>query len=285
MDVLRGTREYTQKQKTKVRKSGRSILRKVEQLGVGGEVLTVVVFRDPLSGDFCVGGHVPEGETAPDLNLLFKAHMNEPQEYLAPRRRPNRNAPRRRSNRKATQRITNLSNAKQITTEENRSPESTSDRRTPPTDNYQLGSQPDTGDVSNQTGTQCSEALSPMYQLDVIHDDYAENDIYHLEGDVTVLPAGELAETHQDGALHEVDTIHVRDPNQGSCISEMLWEDGHMEATEATGPALVPGNARRTQARVISLVLSKYLDNARRIRARAVSLVLSRYLENMTLND
>lgn len=72
MDVLRGTREYTQKQKTKVRKSGRSILRKVEQLGVGGEVLTVVVFRDPLSGDFCVGGHVPEGETAPDLNLLVR---------------------------------------------------------------------------------------------------------------------------------------------------------------------------------------------------------------------
>ncbi|KAH7111685.1 hypothetical protein B0J13DRAFT_271821 [Dactylonectria estremocensis] len=63
-------RQHTQKEKTKVRKSGQSGLRKVKELGQKAKILTALFFFAPIAGDFSVGGHIPDGETIPDFNLL-----------------------------------------------------------------------------------------------------------------------------------------------------------------------------------------------------------------------
>ncbi|KAH7111509.1 SGNH hydrolase-type esterase domain-containing protein [Dactylonectria estremocensis] len=68
-------RQHTQKEKTKVRKSGQSELRKVKELGQKAKILTALFFFDPIAGDFSVGGHIHDGETIPDFNLLFQNHL------------------------------------------------------------------------------------------------------------------------------------------------------------------------------------------------------------------
>ncbi len=62
--------DYTEKEKAKARKSGLSILRKVDELGSSARVLSLVLYWEPTHKEYRLGAHVPEGWEIPDVNAL-----------------------------------------------------------------------------------------------------------------------------------------------------------------------------------------------------------------------
>ncbi|KAH7109399.1 hypothetical protein B0J13DRAFT_579001 [Dactylonectria estremocensis] len=209
-------RQHTQKEKTKVRKSGQSGLRKVKELGQKAKILTALFFFDPIAGDFSVGGHIP----------TFQNYIREPQAYPRRQRRSTRNARRQQSE---------LPNSNQTTVREDTAEVGqTSPTGSSPTESHQLGSAHDTIDESNPTDTK-EEAL---FLLDETDGDYAENGICSLEEEMPVDPFGTSnsgAEIDQHDPFQAEDTISVQYLNVDIFIEGLLWEpiQGSPQATRA----------------------------------------------------
>lgn len=62
--------EHDVGEKAEVRKSGPSLLRKVEELGDRAHIFAMVAFWDPTYQCHRVAIRLPEGETVPNLNKL-----------------------------------------------------------------------------------------------------------------------------------------------------------------------------------------------------------------------
>ncbi|ODA82746.1 hypothetical protein RJ55_01255 [Drechmeria coniospora] len=63
--------EHSIQQKAKARKSGPSVLQKIEELGRLANIFAATVHWDPTHLCFRIAVHLPEGETVPDLNGLI----------------------------------------------------------------------------------------------------------------------------------------------------------------------------------------------------------------------
>ncbi|KAH7115698.1 hypothetical protein EDB81DRAFT_293859 [Dactylonectria macrodidyma] len=256
-------RQHTQKEKTKVRKSGQSGLRKVKQLGQKAKILTALFFFDPIAGDFSVGGHIPDGETIPDFNLLFQNYLREPQAYPRRQRRSTRNARRQQSE---------LPNSNQITVREDTAEAGqTSPTCSSPTESHQLGSALDTIDESNPTNTRNGSVPDtidesdppnmrkdePLFLWNETNGDYVENGIRSLEEEMPVYPSGTSnsgAEIDQHDPFQAEDTINVQYLNEDICMEAFLWDDEPIEGSpQATVPAPEPSKASRARNLVLFL--------------------------------
>ncbi|KAH7147101.1 hypothetical protein B0J13DRAFT_553275 [Dactylonectria estremocensis] len=151
-------RQHTQKEKTKVK-----------ELGQKAKIPTALFFFDPIAGDFSVRGHIPNGETIPDFNLLicvithFQNYIREPQAYPRRQRRLTRNARRQQ--------------------EDTAEVGQTSPTGSSPTETL------DTFDESNPLNMRKEEAL---FLLDKTNGNYIENGISSLEEEMPVDPFGTL---------------------------------------------------------------------------------------------
>ncbi|KAH7119513.1 hypothetical protein B0J13DRAFT_569299 [Dactylonectria estremocensis] len=240
-------RQHTQKEKTKVRKSGQSGLRKVKELGQKAKILTALFFFDPIAGDFSVGGHIPDGETIPDFNLLFQNYIREPQAYPRRQRRSTRNTRRQQSE---------LPHSNQTTVREDTAEVGqTSPTGSSPTESHQLGSAPDTIDESNPPNMRKEEEL---FLLDETNGDYAENGLGSLEEEMPVDPFGTSnsgAEIDQHDPFQADDTINVQYLNEDICMEAFLWDD---EPIEGSPKAMVPAPEPSKTTRARNLV--RFLD-------------------------
>ncbi|KAH7114669.1 hypothetical protein EDB81DRAFT_823099 [Dactylonectria macrodidyma] len=260
-------RQHTQKEKTKVRKSGQSGLRKVKQLGQKAKILTALFFFDPIAGDFSVGGHIPDGETIPDFNLLFQNYLREPQAHPRRQRRSTRNARREQSE---------LPNSNQIIVREDTAEVGqTSPTGSSPTESHQLGSALDTIDESNPTNTRNGSVPDtidesdppnmrkdePLFLWNETNGDYVENGICSLEEEMPVYPSSTSnsgAEIDQHDPFQAEDTINVQYLNEDICMEAFLWDDEPIEGSpQAMVPAPEPSKA--TRARNLVLFLDRCL--------------------------
>ncbi|KAF4332041.1 hypothetical protein FBEOM_14170 [Fusarium beomiforme] len=71
--------EHDAFERTLIRKRGPTLCKRVMNMGVDGHTTCILVFRDPVHGEWVSAGHVPEGPI-PSLDAIVAEHMGRRQE-------------------------------------------------------------------------------------------------------------------------------------------------------------------------------------------------------------
>ncbi|SPJ86831.1 uncharacterized protein FTOL_11856 [Fusarium torulosum] len=72
--------QHEDSEKALIRKRGHTLCNKAMNMGVDGHTTCILVFKNPVHDEWVSAGHIPEGQTIPNLDAIVAEHMGRRQE-------------------------------------------------------------------------------------------------------------------------------------------------------------------------------------------------------------